>query len=121
MGRWITGIASVVLFLLALGHGTKIADIEKRVLEQGIKPPLDGILESGWLIFSVEMMALAVIAVVAARMERGAWIVMICGVAMAINGALMFHFMGAFFAVYGSEAIALLYFVGGMLQWKQAA
>jgi len=120
IGRWITGVTGVVLIALASLHGMKIGDIEKRVMEQGIKPPLDGILESGWLIFSAEMMALAVIAFIAAGMKRGGWIVILCGAAMGINGALMFHFMGAFFAVYGCAAIGALYLVAGGFLLKQA-
>jgi hypothetical protein len=67
------------------------------------------------------MVALAVIAVVASRLERGASIVLICAAAMIANAALLLHFMGPFFGVYVSAVVALFYLAGGGLQSKQTA
>jgi hypothetical protein len=120
-GRWLTGIGSLILFLTGIGHGFRIADLQKMILESGMKAPLDVILKGCWLVFSGEMVALAVIAVVASRLERGASIVLICAAAMIANAALLLHFMGPFFGVYVSAVVALFYLAGGGLQSKQTA
>jgi hypothetical protein len=120
-GRWLTGIGSVILFLTGIGHGFRIADVQKMIVESGMKPPLDVILKGCWLAFSGEMAALAVIAVVASRLEKGGIIVLICAVTMIANAALLLHFMGPFFGVYVSVVVALFFLAGGGLQTKQTA
>lgn len=119
-GRWLTGIGSVVLFLLAIGHGTRIVQLQKMIVDSGMKAPLDGILKACWLVFSGEMVALAVIAMVATGMERGARIVLICAVTMFVNAGLVLHFVGLSFPVYASLAVAVLLLAGGLMQAKQA-
>jgi hypothetical protein len=120
-GHWLTGIGSLILFLTGIGHGFRIADVQKMIVASGMKAPLDAILKGCWLAFSGEMVALAVIAVVASRLEKGASIVLICAAAMIANAALLLHFMGPFFGVYVSAVVALFYLAGGGLQSKQTA
>jgi hypothetical protein len=120
-GRWLTGIGSGILFLTGIGHGFRIADVQKMILESVMKAPLDAILKGCWLAFSGEMVALAVIAVVASRLEKGASIVLICAATMIANAALLLHFMGPFFGVYVSVVVGLLFLAGGWLQSKQTA
>ena len=121
MGRWLTGIGSVILFLTGIGHGTRIGQLQRMIAESGMKAPLDAILKGCWLVFSGEMVALAVIAVVASRLERGGSIVLICAATMIANAALLLHFVGLFFGVYISAVVALFFLAGGLMQTKQAA
>jgi hypothetical protein len=119
-GRWLTGIGSIVLFLTGIGHGFRIVDLQKMIVDSGMKTPLDAILKGCWLVFSGEMVALAVIAVVASRLERGGSIVLICAATMIANSALLLHFVGLFFGVYVSAVVALFFLVGGGLQIKKS-
>ena len=121
MGRWVTGIGSVILFLTGIGHGTRIGQLQTMIAESGMKAPLHAILKGCWLVFSGEMVALAVIAVVASRLERGGSIVLICAATMIANAALLLHFVGLFFGVYISAVVALFFLAGGLMQTKQAA
>lgn len=120
-GRWLTGIGSAVLFLTGIGHGFRIADVQKMIVASGMKAPLDAILKGCWLAFSGEMVALAAIAVVASRLEKGGTIVLICAATMIGNAALLLHFMGPFFGVYVSAVVAVFFLAGGGLQTKQMA
>ena len=94
-GRWLTGIGSVILFLTGIGHGSRIADVQKMIVDSGMKAPLDAILKGCWLAFSGEMVAIAVIAVVASRLERGGSIVLICAATMIANAAASSTLYGA--------------------------
>jgi hypothetical protein len=67
------------------------------------------------------MLAIAVIAIVASGIERGGRIVLICAATMILNGALLFHYVGLFFGVYVTLAVALLFFAGGGMHAKRAA
>lgn len=86
-----------------------------------MKAPLDAILRGCWLAFSGEMVALAVIAMVASGMGGGGRIVLICAATMIVNAALLLHFVGAFFGVYVSVVVAVLFLAGGWMHAKQAA
>jgi hypothetical protein len=120
-GRWLTGTGSIVLLLTGIGHGIRILDLQKMILDSGMKAPLDVILKGCWLAFSGEMLALAVIAIVASGMAGGARIVLICGATMIVNAALLLHFVGPSFPVYVSLTVAVFLLAGGWMQSKQAA
>ena len=119
-GRWLTGIGSVVLFLTGIGHGTRIVQLQKMIVDGGMKAPLDVIMKACWLAFSGEMVALAVIAMVASAMAGGGRIVLICAATMFVNAGLGFHFVGLSFPVYVSSAVAVLFLAGGLMQGKHA-
>ncbi len=120
-GRWLTGVGGVVLFLTGIGHGARFVQVQGMIAASGMKAPLDGILRGCWLAFSGEMVALAVIAMVASAMAGGGRIVLICGATMIVNAALLLHFLGPFVGVYISVAVAVLFLAGGWMQGKQAA
>ena len=120
MGRWLTGIGSVILFLTGIGHGTRIAQLQTMIVDSGMKAPLDAILKGCWLVFSGEMVALAVIAMVASGMAGGGRIVLLCAATMIANAMLLLYFMGPFFGVYVSVVVALFFLPGGWLQIKKS-
>jgi|SRR5271155_2336777 len=118
-GRWLTGIGSVILFLTGIGHEALVVQVQKMIVESGIKAPLDAILKASWLAFGGEMLALAVVAIVASAMNPGGRIVLICAATMFVNAVMLFHFLGPFFGVYVSVVVGLLFLAGGWLQIKQ--
>src|SRR5580700_3786010 len=119
-GRWLTGIGSIVLLLTGIGHGIRIVDVQKMIADGGMKAPLDVILKGCWLAFSGEMVALAVIAMVASGMAGGGRIVLICAATMIVNVALLLHFLGPSFPVYVSMTVAVFLLAGGWMQTKRA-
>jgi len=120
-GRWLTGIGSLVLLLTGIGHGIRIVDLQKMIVDSGMKAPLDVILKACWLAFSGEMVALAVIAMVASGMAGGGRIVLICAATMMVNAVLLLHFVGPGFPVYVSATVAAFLLAGGLMQSKPAA
>jgi hypothetical protein len=98
-GRWLTGTGSVLLFLTGIGHGTRIVQLQKMIVDSGMKAPLDAILKGCWLVFSGEMVALAVIAMVASALAGGGRFVLICAATMILNAGLLLYFVGPFFGV----------------------
>jgi hypothetical protein len=119
-GRWLTGMGSMVLLLTGIGHGLRIVDVQKMIVDGGMKAPLDVILKACWLAFSGEMVALAVIAMVASAMAGGGRIVLICAATMTVNAVLVLHFLGPAFPVYVSATVAVFLLAGGLMQSKAA-
>jgi hypothetical protein len=120
-GRWLTGTGSIILLLTGIGHGIRIVDVQKMIVDGGMKAPLDVILKGCWLAFSGEMVALAVIAMVASGMASGGRIVLICAATMIVNAVLLLHFVGPGFPVYVSATVAVFLLAGGWMQSKPAA
>jgi len=119
--RWCTGIASVILGVFGVLHGTRLGQVEQMMQAGGVKAPLDAIVKASWLIFSVEMVMVAIMALVASRMERGGRIVLLCAAMMGANAVLVFHFVGLFIGVYAVSLVTILYAAGGWLQSKKAS
>lgn len=120
-GRWLTWLGSVLLFLTGIGHGMKLGNVQGMMAAGGVKMPLAGMMRTCWMVFSGEMVALAVIAALASVMAGGRRFVLICGLTMAFDAALSLYFLGPFIGVYLSAAVAVLFLAGGFLQAKQAA
>jgi hypothetical protein len=119
--RWFTGIGSAVLFVVGILHGRKLPMLDEMIRAGGVKAPLDGIAKGSFLVFSVEMMGLAVIALVASMMQRGARIVLLCAAIMGVDAVLLFKFLGLFSGVYICVFVTVMFFVGGLLQNKEPA
>lgn len=120
-GLWLTGVGGLVLFVTGIGHGAKFSQLQGMIAANNVKAPLDGMVRGCWLAFSGEMVAIAVIAMLASGMERGGRIVLICAATMVVNAALLLHFLGPFVGVYISAAVAVLFIAGGLMQGKQVA
>jgi len=120
-GRWLTWIGSVILFFTGIGHATRIVHVEKLIAAGGMKAPLDLLLKVNWLAFAGEMVALAVIAMLASAMAGGGRIVLICGATMFVNVGIVFHFGGLSISLYVSLVVAVLLLAGGWMQAKTAA
>ena len=82
---------------------------------------MDGILKASWLTFSVQFLALAVIAFLARDAERGARVVLLCAAFIALDDLICFYFLGPFIGVYLLSTVAVLFLIGGWLQAKQPA
>jgi hypothetical protein len=121
MGRLMAWIGSILLFLTGIGHGFRIADVQKMIDASVMKAPLDAILKGCWLAFSGEMIALAVIVAVASWLQKGGSIVLIAAATMIANALLLLHFMGPFVGVYVSVIVAFFFLAAGLLQIRQTA
>jgi hypothetical protein len=78
----------------AIFHASGYILLLRRIQAAAIPAPLDGILKASWLIFSLQFLALAVIAFLARKMERGGWIVLLCAVFAAIDAIILLCFLG---------------------------
>lgn len=119
--RWVTLVGSLVLFASGIFHSTGYPMITNSLAKEPIRPHLASILKACWLAFSVELLALAVIAFVARSLDRGGPIILLCAAANAVNSFLLFHFLGLFIGVYLVSFVTVLFLIGGWLQIKAAS
>ena len=115
--RLFTLLGSIVLFASAVFHGLGYFQVTSALAMETLRrPQLAGLFKACWLTFSIAMAALALIALVARSIERGGPIVLLCAAANAVNGFLLFHFLGLFIGFYLVTIVTVLFFAGGYLQ-----
>lgn len=118
-GRAFTGVGSLGLFIVGILHARKLSMLQEMIRANAVKAPLDGIASGSFLIFSGEMMAIAVIAFLASRIQNGARIVLICGLLMAVDAALLLKFVGVFSGVYICAVVMAMFLAGAFFQGKE--
>lgn len=121
IARWLTGIGSLVIFLVGIGHGLKLKDIDAMIPASGLHGPLEGILKGCWLVFSGEMVGLGVITSLASFMPGGSRIVLLSAITMGFNAALLIHFVGVAKPIYITLFVTVMWLAGGLLQSRQTA
>ena len=121
MAKWLTRIASAILFIVGALHETRLPQFEKIIAASGMQGLAAGMFKGAQLVFGAEMLALAVIAFVASGMEKGARFVLICGATMALNAAILLWALGPVIPVDITIVLALMFLLGGSLQAKGAA
>jgi len=120
--RWLTPLGSLVLLGSAIFHASGYIWLVHRIESEAKLPAgMEGVLKASWLLFSVEMFFLAVIAFLARNMEKGGRIVLLCGACTGLSALLLLRFVGAFIGVYLLAAVTLLLVLGGTLQAKDPA
>jgi hypothetical protein len=119
--RLFTTLGSIVLFGSALFHASGYIMISRGIQAAGIHPPMDGILKASWLTFSVQFLALAVIAFLARDFARGGRIILLCAAFIALDDIICLYFLGRFIGVYLLSIVTVLFVIGGWLQSKQTA
>jgi len=115
---WSTLLGSLLLIASAIFHSTGYVPLLRRIEAGAIRSPLDGVLKALWLTFSVQLLALAVIAFLARGRGRGGRIVLLCAASTGVTALLLLRFLGPFLGVYLLAGVTLLFLLGGWLQAK---
>jgi len=117
IARWLTLLGSLVLIGSAIFHLTGYTSV-LLIEAAAIRPPLDGVLKALWLTFSVLLLGLAAIALLARGMGRGGWVVLSCGATTGVTALLLLRFLGPFIGFYLLTVVTVLLLVGGWIQAK---
>ena len=116
--RLIILIGGIVQIVTACLHGSGFLFLGRRISGEHIAAETAAILKTCWLAFSVELIALAIVAILARSMERGAGIVLFCAFVVDVNGALMLAFLGPFIGFWMVALDTVLLGLGGYLLQK---
>ena len=109
IARWLTLLGSLVLIGSAIFHLTGYTSIQRST---------DGVLKALWLTFSVLLLGLAAIALLARGMGRGGLVVLSCGATTGVTALLLLRFLGPFIGFYLLTVVTVLFLVGGWIQAK---
>ena len=115
IGRWLIVAGSVVLFLTALLHGSGYLQVSRALETSGMKPFLTGGFKALWLMFSIHVLVLGAVFIVASRIPKGRELVLLCTLIPACDTILLFHFVGVFIGTIALAVATLLFLAGGLL------
>ena len=118
--RWFTLLGSLALIGTAIFHTTGYAPVLRRLEAAAIPPLLEGVFKALWLMLSVLLLGLAVIALLGRGMGGGGWIVLVCAASTGVSALLALHFIGLFPGFYMLAVVTVLFLVGGWMQCKNA-
>jgi len=115
IARWLIVAGSLVLFLTALLHGSGYAEISRAVEKSDMKSFLIDVFKALWLMFSIHLLVLSAIFIVASQTPKGRRLVLLCTLIPAFDTMLLFHFLGVFIGTVALAVATLLFLVGGFL------
>ena len=113
--RWLVLLGSLVLFAAALLHIIGGFYLIPALVTAGVDPRLLGAVKCVWLVFTVELVILTPAFVWISRRAGGRSLLLYLALIPAIDGILMYYFVGPFI---GSNMVAggtLLLLIGAWL------
>ena len=115
IARWLIVAGGLVLFLTALLHGSGYAEISRVVEKSDMKLFLIDVFKALWLMFSIHLLVLSAIFIVASQTPKSRRLVLLCTLIPAFDTMLLFHFVGVFIGTVALAVATLLFLVGGFL------
>ena len=100
-------------------HAAGYPSISRIILASAVDPSLVAAVRALWLMFSVHLVILAVVVILARRVSGGRRIVLACALIPAADTALLLRFVGVFEGTLGLGAATVLLVLGGLL-WDEA-
>ena len=119
VSRWLIIAAGILLVATAAFHGAGYPSVSSVILASGLDPSLVAALRALWLMFSVHLVILAVVVILARRVSGGRRIVLACALIPAADTALLLRFVGVFEGTLGLGAATVLLVLGGLLWTRQ--
>ena len=115
IARWLIVAGSAVLFLTALLHGSGYVQVSRVVEKSAMKPFLVGGFKALWLMFSIHLLVLSAVFIVASQTPKGRRLVLLCTLIPAFDTILLFHFVGVFIGTIALAVATLLFLAGWFL------
>ena len=115
IARWLIVAGSVVMFLTALLHGSGYVQVSRVVEKSAMKPFLVGGFKALWLMFSIHLLVLSAVFIVASQTPKGKRLVLLCTLIPAFDTILLFHFVGVFIGTIALAVATLLFLAGWFL------
>jgi len=119
VSRWLITGAGILLVATAAIHAAGYPSVSSTMLASGVNPSLVAALRALWLMFSVHLVLLAIVVILASNVSGGRRIVLACALIPAADAALLLRFVGLFVGTFGLAAATVLLVVGGLLRTKQ--
>jgi hypothetical protein len=115
LARTLVLVASVILFVTALFHGSGYTMIARAMETSGTKPFIVAGVKGLWLAFSFHLIVLAVVVLVVSRDSGAKQVIFLCALIPATDTVLLFHFVGVFVGTVSLAITTILLIAGALL------
>jgi hypothetical protein len=119
VSRWLITGAGILLVATAAVHAAGYPAVSRTILASGLDPSLVAAARALWLMFSVHLVILAVVVILAGSVSGGRRIVLASALIPAADTALLLRFVGWFVGTFGLAAATVLLVLGGLLWTKR--
>jgi hypothetical protein len=119
VSRWLIIGAGVLLVVTAAFHAAGYTSVSGTMLASGLNPSLVAAVRALWLMFSVHLVILAIVVILAGNVSGARRIVLACALIPAADTAILLRFVGLFVGAFGLAAATVLLVLGGLLWTRQ--
>ncbi len=120
VSRWLIIGAGIVLVATAALHTAGYPSVSSTMLASGLNADLVAALRALWLMFSAQLVVLAIVVILARSVPGGKRIVLACALIPAVDAALLLRFVGVFAGTLGLAMATVLLVLGGLL-WQESS
>ncbi len=119
LNRWLIIAAGILLVATAAFHAIGYTSVSSAILASGAKPFLVAAVRALWLMFSVHLIVLGIVVILASGVSGARRVVLACALIPAADTALLLRFVGLFVGTFALAGATVLLVVGGLLQSRR--
>ncbi len=116
LNRWLVVAAAVVLFATAAFHATGYASVSSAIVATGAKPGLIAVVKALWLMFSIHLIVIGIVVILASGAPGARRVVLACALFPVLDTLLLLRFVGLFVGTFALAAAAVLLVSGGLIR-----
>jgi hypothetical protein len=118
VSRWLIIGGGILLVATAAFHAAGYPSVSGTLLASSLDPSLVAAVRALWLMFSVHLVLLAIVVILARSVSGARRIVLACALIHAADTALLLRFVGWFVGTFCLAGATVLLVLGGLL-WRR--
>jgi len=111
-GQWLISAGCVILFGTAIYHAADYTSMARAMGASDAKPALIADMKALWLIFSLHLIILSVLAFSASRCASARQLILLCSLMPLLDTLLCLKFMGMFPGIILLTLVCLFFWAG---------
>ena len=115
LGQWLISAGCVILFGTAIYHAAFYTSMTRAMGASDAKPALIADMKALWLIFSLHLIILSVLAFSASRCASARQLILLCSLMPLLDTLLLVKFVGMFPGIILLAIVCLCFWAGAYL------
>ncbi len=115
LGQWLISAGCVILFGTAIYHQAGYTSMARAIEASDAKPTLIAEMKTLWLMYSLQLIILSVLAFSASRCASARQLILLCSLMPLLDTVLCLKFLGMFPGIILLTAVCLCFWAGAYL------
>jgi hypothetical protein len=112
LGQWLVSAGCVILFGTAIYHQAGYTSMARAIAASDAKPTLIAEMKTLWLMYSLQLIILSVLAFSASRCASARQLILLCSLMPLLDMLLCLKFMGMFPGIILLTIVCLFFWAG---------